>query len=109
MDIPEGQVVHPGIIVAREVGELHLVRFTDQWNNCCPLKKSMLALTPPVCRIHGGIHTITLRVHGPAWSINPVVFIWALAKEVPRTVYRVFKIENPPSPWCGDDSWSLSW
>jgi len=108
MDIPECQVYHQGVLVAGEVGELSLVRSTDQWNNCCPLRKSMLCPPPPVCRIHGGIHTITICVHCPTWSISHVVFIWALAKEVLRTVCRVSRMEIPPTPWCGDDSCSQS-
>jgi hypothetical protein len=94
MDIPNGQVYRPGFLVAGEVRELRLVRSTDQWNNFCPRRKSILYLPPPVCRIHLRIHTITLRVYGPGWSIDHVVFIWALAKEVPCTFYRVSKIEN---------------
>jgi len=106
MDIPNGQVDRPGFLGAGEVRELRLVRFTDQWNNCCPRRKCIQCLPPPVCRIHLGIHLITLRVYGPGWSIDHVVFIWALAKEVPHTFYWVSKIEKPPTVWCGDGSFS---
>ena len=106
MDIPNGQVDRPGFLVAREVCELLLIRSTDQWNNCCPRGKSILCLLPPVCRIHLGINLIALRIYGPGWSIGHVVLIWALAKEVPQTFYRVSKIEKPPTVWRGDGGFS---
>ena len=40
--------------------------------------------------------------------MDHVVFICALAKEVPHRFYRVSKIDNPPTVWCGAEGFSPS-
>jgi len=106
LDIPNGQVDQPRCIVAGEVLELRLIRSIDQWYNCCPRRKSILRFLPPVCRIHHGIHSITLHLYGPGWSKDQLVIGWVLLSEVPLTFCRVSKIEKPPIIWCGDGSFS---
>jgi len=102
MDNLSGQLHSPGFLVAGEVGELRVVQSTDQWNNCYPRRKSILQFPLAVCRIHRRIHSITLHVYGPGWSIDHVVFIWAFAKEVLRTFNRVSTIEKPLTIGCPD-------
>lgn len=57
----------------------------------------MLHVPPVVCRIHLGIRLITRRVHRLDWSKDDMVVLWALAKEVLRTIYQVSKTEQPPT------------
>lgn len=52
---------------------------------------------------------ITLHVYGPGWSVDHVVYLWALAKEVPHTFYRVSKIGKPSTVWCEDGAFSPFW
>jgi len=109
MDIPNGKIDQPDILVGGEVRMLRLVRSTDQWHNCPHWGKSILCLRTPVCRIDLRIHSITLRVYVPGRSIAHVVSIWALAKMAPHTIYLVSKIEKPLTVWCGDGGCSPFW
>lgn len=83
LDIPKGQVGRLGFPVASEVRELHLIRSTDQLNNCCPWGKSLLCLRPLVCGTHFRIRLITLHMYGPGWLVEHLVFIWPLAMDIP--------------------------
>jgi len=61
-NITNREIHQPGILIARKIGQVSLVGCTNDWHTCCPGRKLILRIPPPIAGAHLAVCSATFRV-----------------------------------------------
>ena len=61
-NITNCKIQRPGMLVARTIGYVSVVRCTYDWHDRCSGRKLILCIPPPLARVHLAVDSTTLRV-----------------------------------------------
>ena len=57
------EILRPGMLIARKIGQVNLVRCTHDWHNRHSGRRLILCIPPPIARIHLAVDSTTVRVN----------------------------------------------
>ena len=61
-NITDREIQRPGILVGRKIGQVGLVRCTNDWHNCRCSRKLILRIPPPIACVHLAVYLVSFRV-----------------------------------------------
>jgi hypothetical protein len=61
-NITNCEILQPGMLITRTIGQVCVVECTNNWHNCRSSRKLILCIPPPVARVHLAVDSTTLRV-----------------------------------------------
>jgi len=61
-NITDREIQQPGMLVAQKIGQVGLVRCTNDWYNCSSSRKLILRIPPPIACVHLAVYLVTFRV-----------------------------------------------
>jgi hypothetical protein len=53
-------IQHPGMLGTRKIGQVDLVRCTNDWHNCRSSRKLVLSMLPPIACVHLAVYMATV-------------------------------------------------
>jgi len=90
-------IQRPGIVIARKIGQLRHVGYTNDRHKCRSGRKQILSITPPITSVHLTVFSATFCV-SEAHSLKIQVLLnWVMRKKAPNT------FENIPVVLCSED------
>jgi len=70
-----------GMLVARKIGQLGLIRSTNEWHNGCSRRKLTLCIPPPIACVHRAVYYVTFRVREVHWFNIEVRLKWEMCQK----------------------------
>jgi len=62
LNIANGEIQRPGMLIAQKNGQLSLVGCTYDWHNCRSGRKLILCIPPPIAHVHLAVDSTPVKV-----------------------------------------------
>jgi hypothetical protein len=88
-NITNPEVQRPGLVIAKEIGQVSPVGCTNDWHNCRSSRMLIVCIPPPIAHVHLAVDSTTLKVSEAHWFINEPRLKWAMCQKEPDTFENI--------------------